>query len=140
MTISEQFVKNKIIRWLNDNDYKVLDISEEGKHGVDIRARHRRYGRYYFIETKGDPKTVKNQASVRENYFVYVLGQIVSRMKSKSRDYYGIGLPISFSKKVFSRIPWVLSYKLHLNVFLVDKSGKIKYITWKGLKKHQKGK
>jgi hypothetical protein len=138
MIISEQFVKNTIIGWLNKNNWRIISISEEGKHGVDIKARHTKYARYYFIETKGDPgKNVKYPDSRREVSFIQVLGQIILRIKSKSRDYYAIGLPISYSRKVFNRLPWQLSKKLILNVFLVDKDKKVRLITWKELKKHQ---
>ena len=138
MIISEQFVKNSIIKWLNKNDWKIISISEEGRHGIDIKAKHNKYSRYYFIEAKGEPgENVKYPGSKRENSFVQVIGQIVLRMKSKSRDYYGIGLPISYSKKVFSRLPWQLSKKLILNVFFVNKNGEIKLIKWNDLKERQ---
>jgi len=135
MVISEQFVKNRIITWLGKNNWRCVEISEEGRHGVDIKAKHNKYPRYYYIETKGEPdKNVKHPSSRMEVNFVYALGQILLRMKTKSRNYYAIGLPKNYSKKVKSRLSSNICKKLNLHIFLVNSEGNIERLTWKNLK------
>ena len=138
--LSERFVKNAVIRHLSRIGYnRNLQAKETGEHGIDIKVRHHGYARYFVVEVKGepDPKKQKYPASAREVNFNYVLGQILTRMKYKALYKYGIGLPESYSDKVFRRLPWMACKKLHLYVFLVDDKGKVKQYTWKELKKLQ---
>ena len=140
MILTEKFVREKIIDWLSRKGYsRRLQIKGESEHGIDIKVRHNRYPRYYIVEVKGDPdpKKVKHLGSRREVSFIYVLGQIVSRMGYKAKYLYAIGLPESYSNKVFRRLPWQLCKKLRLNALLVNKSGKVKCISWKELKDYQ---
>ena len=138
--LSEVFVEKCIINWLFQKGYsKGLNLKDISAHGVDIKVRHKDYPRYYFVEVKGDPnpKTHKYPSSAREVNFNYALGQILTRMKTKSSDHYAIAFPESFSKKVISRLPWLVCKKLNLNVFIVDNAGQVRNLTWKQLKKEQ---
>lgn len=137
---SERKVKQAIIKWLSRIGYnRYLKAKEVGEHGVDIKVRHYRYPRYFLVELKGepDPRTHKSPASAREVNFNYVLGQIVTRMRYKAKYKYGIGLPVSYEKKVMKRLPWQVCKKLNLSVLLVKEDEKVKQITWKELKKSQ---
>lgn len=80
-TILEKFVRRSIRDWLFRNDWGRNYIDKEtSEHGVDIRVRHNKYPRYFFIETKGESSS-KSAKSVRKVVFVYSLGQIITRMK-----------------------------------------------------------
>lgn len=139
--LSELFVKRAIVRYLSRIGYsRNLQEKETGEHGIDIKVRHNQYPRYYIVEAKGDPdpKKVKHPGSRREVSFLIVLGQIVTRMTTAAKYWYGIGLPDSYKDKVFRRLPWRLCKKLQLNVLLVDKAGKVQKIDWKRLKSGQK--
>lgn len=104
--MKERFVRRAIINYLSRKGWdRGLREKETAEHGVDIKVRHNKYGRYFFIETKGESKS-KSANSYRETAFVYSLGQIVTRMKSGARYYYGIGLPESVGKIAVRRIPW----------------------------------
>lgn len=138
--LSEIKVKQAIIKWLSRQGYnRYLKAKEIGEHGLDIKVRHYRYPRYFLVELKGDPdpRTHKSPASAMEVNFNYVLGQIVTRMAYKAKYKYGIGLPMSYEKKVMKRLPWQACKKLNLSILLVDKNEKVKQITWKELKKNQ---
>lgn len=134
-TISERFVRRAIIRYLARNGWdRGLREKETSEHGVDIKVRHNRYARYFFVETKGD-SSCKSAKSVREVAFVYSLGQIITRMKAgNARYYYGIGLPEPCAKIAVRRIPWQVAKKLLLYVFLVSDNGKVLQYSWKELK------
>lgn len=138
--LTEKIVKKAVIKCLSRLGYnRYLKAKESGEHGIDIKVRHYKYARYFLVEVKGDPnpKTYKSPAAGREVSFNYVLGQILSRMKYKALYKYGIGLPESYSDKIFRRLPWVVCKKLRLYIFLVNKDEKVKYYSWKDLKKAQ---
>jgi len=135
--MNEKFVRRAVIKWLSRKGYNLgLRERETNEHGIDIKVRHHKYPRYFLVEVKGDPDTkkVKYPHSRREVSFVYVIGQIVLRMRYKAKYKYAIGLPISYSDKVFRRLTPILLKKLNLSVLLVNNEGKVKEITWKNLK------
>jgi len=137
--LTERFVRRAIINYLARKGWdRGLREKETAEHGVDIKVRHNRYSRYFFIETKGE-STSKSAKSVREVAFVYSLGQIITRMKTgAARYYYGIGLPEVVARIARRRIPWQVAKKLLLYVFSVNNQGKVKQYSWKNLKTAQK--
>ncbi len=137
--LTERFVRRAIINYLARKGWdRGLRKKETAEHGVDIKVRHNRYSRYFFIETKGE-STSKSAKSVREVAFVYSLGQIITRMKTgAARYYYGIGLPEVVARIARRRIPWQVAKKLLLYVFSVNNQGKVKQYSWKNLKTAQK--
>lgn len=135
---TERFVRRSIINYLARKGWdRGLREKETAEHGVDIKVRHNRYSRYFFIETKGESAS-KSAQSVRETAFVYSLGQIITRMKAgNARYYYGIGLPESVANIAVRRIPWQVAKKLLLYVFSVNHSGKVRQYSWKEIKKEK---
>lgn len=136
--ISEKFVRRSIITFLSRKGWdRGLREKESAEHGVDIKVRHNKYPRYFFIETKGESSS-KSAQSVREVAFVYSLGQVITRMKvGTTRYYYGLGLPDSSAKIAIRRIPWQVAKKLLLYIFSVSNSGKVKQYNWRELKNIQ---
>lgn len=136
--ISERFVRRAIISYLARKGWdRGLREKETAEHGVDIKVRHNRYARYFFIETKGESSS-KSAKSAMEVAFVYSLGQIITRMKTgNARYYYGIGLPESSARIAIRRIPWQVAKRLLLYVFSVNATGKVKQYDWKDLKRTQ---
>jgi hypothetical protein len=134
----ERFVRRAIITYLARRGWdRGLREKETAEHGVDIKVRHNRYARYFFIETKGESSS-KSAKSVREVAFVYSLGQIITRMKTgNARYYYGIGLPEPSAKIAIRRIPWQVAKKLLLYIFSVDNRGKVRQYNWKDMKGSQ---
>ena len=127
--ISEDFIKNSIIKWLSSNGWGYFRFDELHTHGVDIRARAIKYARYFYIETKGQGRL--NQSS--EVAFVYSLGQIITRMKDtkSTRNYYALGLPEKSGKIALRRLPWQVAKKLHLSILSVSDEGTVTQYTWK---------
>ena len=138
IAISERFVRRAIINHLGRKGWgRGLREKETAEHGVDIKVRHNKYARYFFIETKGESSS-KSAKSVREVAFVYSLGQIITRMKAgNARYYYGIGLPGPAASIAIRRIPWQVAKKLLLYVFSVSTNGKVKQYSWKELRSFQ---
>lgn len=133
--IDEEFVKRSIIKWLSSNGWGHFHFEGLRDHGVDIRAKHFKYSRYFFIETKG----IGSRSQMNENYFIYSLGQIVTRMKSggTTRNYYALGLPEIIAKIALRRIPWQVAKKLLLYIFSVDGNGNVKQYSWQKIKEKQ---
>lgn len=133
--ISEDFVKNSIIKWLSANGWGHFQFGDLHERGVDIKAKHHQYSRYFLVETKGQGKI--RQAD--EVAFVYSLGQIITRMKTSktTRYYFGLGLPNISAKIALRRLPWQVAKKLLLYVFSVDQSGNVAQYSWQDLKKVQ---
>ena len=118
---SEKDVRRAIVEWLGRKGYgRNLREKATDEHGVDIRVRHNQYPRYLIVEVKGDanPKTVKNPGSRREVSFLKVLGQIATRMKTRAKYHYAIGLPSSYESKVKKRLPWRFCKANRLQVLL----------------------
>lgn len=129
--ISEDFVKNSIIKWLSCNGWGFFKFDKLHTHGVDLRARAVKYSRYFYIETKGQGKLRQSN----EVAFIYSLGQIITRMKdSKSTiNYYGLGLPEKSATIALRRLPWQVAKKLNLRILSVDEQGEVTQYTWKDL-------
>jgi len=133
--LSEDFVKNSIIKWLSANNWGYLQFGGLREKGVDIKAKHNQYPIYYFIETKGEGK-IKQADEVA---FVYSLGQIITRMNTNNtRNKYALGLPESSVKIALRRLPWQIAKKLLLYILAVDKQGKVIQYSWKDLKENNK--
>lgn len=132
--ISEREVRRAIIKYLERKGWsRNLKEKETAEHGVDIRVRHNKYPRYFLIETKGESKS-KSARQVNEVSFIYSLGQIITRMDTKSEYYYGLGLPQRSASIAARRLPWQIAKKLRLHIFSVDDAGKVKLLTWKDIK------
>ena len=134
--LDERFVRRAVIKHLRKKGFKLnLEERETKEHGVDIRVRHYKYSRYFFVEVKGEPSAnVKHPSSRREVDFLNALGQIVSRMRSKSKYWYGLAFPYTFKDKVIRRLPKEICKKLRIKVLLVNKEGKIEELTWRDFK------
>ncbi|MDD4271495.1 MAG: hypothetical protein PHF50_01680 [Patescibacteria group bacterium] len=133
--ITEDFVKNSIIKYLSSNNWGYFQFGGLHERGADVRAKHNQYPIYYYIETKGQGKI--RQAD--EVAFVYSLGQIITRMKTNNtRNKYAIGLPSVSAKIALRRLPWQVAKKLLLYILSVDHDGKVKQYSWQDLKKSNK--
>lgn len=134
--MTETFVKNAVVMWLSRNGWGTnLEIDELHRHGVDIKVRNNKYGRWFLIEAKGEGAN----RSGSEVAFVYSLGQIITRMKDggSTRNYYGLALPAKSAQIALRRIPWQVAKKLLLYVFSVTADGKVERYDWKDLKSKQ---
>lgn len=133
-SISEEFVKRSIVKWLSRNGWTHLEFGAGREHGVDIQAR--KGGRRIFVETKGDSKSRQGN----EVRFVYGLGQLITRMKvvDAPRAFtYALGLSSAVATIALRRIPWKFARKLWLEVFEVSNDEKVQRYTWQDLKKIQ---
>lgn len=136
--MKEEFVQKNILNYLKKIGFsKNLKESKLHGHGVDIKVRHEKYGRYYLIEVKG-----ADNPSNEEVAFVHAIGQIITRMNTTgaTRYYYGIGLPERSAKIALRRLPYQIAKKLLLHVFSVNKKGEVKRYLPADLKKIQKRK
>ena len=133
--ISEDFVKRSVIKFLSKKGWGTnLDFNDLRHHGVDIAVRNNRFGRWFFIETKG----VSTTPSGPENAFIYSLGQIITRMNiAKARYYYGLGLPEVAAKIAIRRIPYQVAKKVLLHVLAVADDGNVEWYKPVDIKKHQ---
>lgn len=140
--MSEKFVRRAIKDWLFKNGWNWNYTEKETREkGVDIRVqdgRNKKHARYFFIETKGE-SSAKSAKSMNETSFVYVLGQIITRMNviAKHAYLYGIGLPELSAKIAIRRIPWKVAKHLTLYVFSVSSDGRVKRYSWNELKEIQ---
>ena len=140
MVASERFVRKAVVRWLTGKNqrarWEIVNTAETGEHGVDIEAE--RYGIKFFIEAKGDadPKTVakKNLHTNRGVKFQIALAQIISRMRRKEAALYGLALPLSYRDQATRNVPWNVSRKLKLHLFLVNDKGEVEHLTSRELK------
>lgn len=128
--MTEDQIQNQILSFLEEHGWsKNTRVNNGHQHGCDITARNAKYGRYIFIECKGDPGiNVKSEHAIRETNFVYSLGQIVTRISTLgARYYYGLGLPEKTAKIALRRISNSLAKELCLHIFSVAPNGEV---TW----------
>lgn len=132
--MKEEFVQNSIVKWLNKNGWLIVKLATTSQRGVDIKAKHNKYGRYYLIETKS--------SSIPEVDFVYSLGQIITRMNNSgtTRYYYALGLSEKAASIALRRIPYQIAKKLLLHIISVNEEGKVIRYLPKDIENHQKRK
>jgi len=143
--LSELFVQKSIRNYLLKRGYgENTENTGLRVHGVDIKVKHKKYGRYYLIEVKGDPSAdVISPEGSRNSCMNSALGQIITRMHTqRKRSYkygykYGIGFPISFKERLFKKVPYDICDKLNLNLFFVNHKGEVEEYGYKELKKLQ---
>lgn len=147
--LKEQFVKRRVLKYLQklgwgDPNEKITDLQEKG---VDLRVkklRPRPCGWYYLVECKGDPgEKVKHPNGWRSSATNSALGQIISRMHTKRKSWYGgynygVAFPYSFKGKVLKKIPYYACNRLRLSIFLVNQRGEVEKYDHRKLKKLQK--
>ena len=129
--LSEDFVRNSVIRWLKQKGYdKDLKVKSGKEPGVDIKVRNNLSAEEFFVETKGDP----DKPGTRTGFFLGALGQIITRMKPEAVRKYAIAFPKSYSEIALSRISWEVCKKLNLEVLLVNENGEVEEKTWEDIK------
>ena len=146
--LTEPFVQDCVIEHLSKQGYgKPLKPKGLREHGVDIKVKHKNYGRYYLVECKGDPsKKVKAPEGSRNSIMNSAIGQIITRMHTKrKRSYkygykYGIAFPVSFKERVAMKIPYDACDKLNLGLFFVNSFGEVEEYNHRKLKVIQSNK
>lgn len=142
--LSETFVQNCIAEYLFGLGYHKQEPRGLREHGVDIKVKHKNYGRYFLVEVKGDPGLkVKSPEGSRNSIMNSAIGQIITRMHTdRKRGYkygykYGIGFPYSFKERLLKKIPYDVCDKLNLSLFFVDYEGGVEEYDYKKLKRMQ---
>lgn len=140
--LSERNVRRAVIRWLARQGYaRNVQEKETAERGVDIQVRHNRYPRYFRLEVKGEPGRATRYAdSLRSAYFVQALGQLATRMDTAARYRYGLGFPETYRAVVLRRLPWRFCQATHVCVLLVSATGMVSCVTWRELRRVQRGK
>ena len=144
--LKEQFVKKSVLKYLDkygfgDPKQKITELYERG---VDIKVKHKHFGRYYLVECKGDPgEKVKHPNGWRSSATNSALGQIISRMHTSRKSPYGgynfgVAFPYSFKDKALKKIPYYVCNRLRLSIFLVDNGGNVEKYDHRKLKIIQK--
>ena len=134
MPLTEDRVKNAVIAKpasMNDLLRVIKSLSE---HGVDITARHQRYGRYFLVEVKGDPSAgVRSAGAGREVRFLRGLGQLITRIHPDRGYYYGLAFPSSYRDTVVRRLQPRLHKRLQIHLFFVDDRLRVEHLRWRDL-------
>lgn len=135
-TTSEEFVKRSVIKFLTHRGWsRSLEWDDAKVHGVDIKVTNSKYGRTFFIETKG----TSTSRSSAENAFIHSLGQIVTRMKNPdARYYYGLALTEASAAIAIRRVPFQFAVKAHLHIFSVNNQGEVRWFQPRDIKRLQK--
>ncbi|MFZ5559494.1 MAG: hypothetical protein ACOZAL_01740 [Patescibacteria group bacterium] len=122
--IREEFVKQSIIKWLIDKNYKISKITNE-KFGVDIKA-YNYNGEEYIIECKGETKGENSYLD-----FCTGLGQLILRMDKglKPWKHYALGLPNTghFHRQIgkYKKLPVDIQKFFKIQFLLVNSEGSV---------------
>jgi hypothetical protein len=131
MHLDEAAVQNAVVCFLPTISYHPRHLKTVRQQGVDIKAKHSQYGRYFEIEVKGEPgKGAKSAASGRETRFLLALGQMLTRIQPKREYKYGIAFPSTYRAIVKRRIAPEIMKHLRLSFFFVDQQGQVEYVRW----------
>ena len=139
----ESFIQDSIIAYLANKGYSKNVVSKDlHEHGVDIRVCNKNYSRYFLVECKGGAINAKSVTGTESVNFVMGLGQIITRIHSKTipmavkgADKYGVAYPAHFKEKHLSKIHWTVCKQLNLHLFFVDKNGDVEEYNWQRIKK-----
>ena len=134
MPLTEERVRNAVIAKLASMNYMPRAINSLSEHGVDITARHQRYGRYFLVEVKGEPRNgVKSAKAGREVRFLQGLGQLITRIQPERGYYYGLAFPSTYRDTVTRRLHPALLKRLKIHLFFVDDRLKVEHLAWRDL-------
>lgn len=135
MANTEASIQNAVVCFLPSIGYRPMTLRTTKEPGVDIKARHESYGRYFEVEVKGEPgKAAKSKGSGREVRFIGALGQILTRIKPDREYRYGIAFPGSYKDLVVRRIDPALMKRLRLSFFFVNENGRVEHMEWRDLR------
>lgn len=143
--ITEPFVQESIIKHLEKQGW-AKNLKSKGlvETGCDIIVQKNNYGRYWYVECKGDPsEKVKSPSGSRSSGFNSAVGQIITRMHTnRKRNYkygykFGVGFPESYKKMVLRKLPFDVCDKLNLYVFFVNQDGEVEELDHNKIKKAQ---
>ncbi len=136
MVNSEARIQNAVVCFLPSLGYRPMTLRTTKETGVDIKARHESYSRYFEIEVKGEPgKAAKSQSSGREVRFITALGQILTRINPDRHYYYGVAFPDTYKDLAMRRVDPVLMKTLRLSFFFVSESGRVEHMDWRDMRR-----
>ncbi len=130
--LSEDFVKNAVVRWLNEHDYIIRRLRTLSQHGPDIVAKKRRSGNYIIIEAKGEPQT--NPVKMRYPTLLSGLGEILQRVSHERHYRYALAVPGTFNDLLKRKVPWAAAKKLGVEFLLINGRGEVRRVTWGDLR------
>jgi|SRR2546426_3786900 len=134
MALTEDWVRNAVVTKLASMKYRPHAIKSRSEHGVDIKARHERFSRYFLVEVKGEPSDgVKSASAGREVRFLQGLGQLITRIQPERGYYYGLAFPTSYRDTVIRRLHPALLKLLKVHLFFVDDRHRVEHLTWREL-------
>jgi len=134
MPLTEDRVRNAVVTKLASMKYRPHAIKSRSEHGVDIKARHERFSRYFLVEVKGEPSDgVKSASAGREVRFLQGLGQLITRIQPERGYYYGLAFPSSYRDTVLRRLHPALLKLLKAHLFFVDDRLRVEHLTWREL-------
>ncbi|OLD63847.1 MAG: hypothetical protein AUI47_08210 [Acidobacteria bacterium 13_1_40CM_2_68_5] len=134
MALTEDWVRNAVVTKLASMKYRPHAIKSRSEHGVDIKARHERFSRYFLVEVKGEPSDgVKSASAGREVRFLQGLGQLITRIQPERGYYYGLAFPTSYRDTVIRRLRPALLKLLKVHLFFVDDRHRVEHLTWREL-------
>jgi hypothetical protein len=124
-SLSEEHVKSCVKQWLTNCQYKIASgkprRSSLGK--IDIRAHRQRDGRQWFIEAKGNTKSIRTD-------FLTGLGQILVHLGENPTNpatNFGFAVPDTEQwDRLVQQVPSWLRKKLRIKFLLVSNSGTVK--------------
>ncbi|MBE3602285.1 MarR family transcriptional regulator [bacterium] len=120
-SLSEDELKTLLGAYLIREGWKI-STNMGSAHGIDILAE--RDSQRWVIEAKGSGSL----QSMRVNYFLAVLGEILQRMSAASAKY-SIALPdIQQFRNLWSRLPALAKERTGLSCLFVRKNGEIEEI------------
>ncbi len=129
--LSEEFVKNAVVQWLNEEDYAIKRLRTLSQHGPDVVAKKRRSNNYFIVEVKGEPPTNPNK--MRYPTFLSGLGEIFQRVKHERHYRYALAVPQTFENLIVRHVPWAAAKKLGLEFLIVDAESNVRRLTWSDL-------
>ena len=131
--IREESVKRAVKRYL-DKDYKEISSRELHETGIDLTFRHRKNGRFIFIEAKGERGT---KADEKEK-LVQGLGQLVTKFKLHDNYYFALAFPFAWGKRAFKKIGRDAMHALNMRLFLVREDGHVVEVNKKNYERMKK--
>jgi len=108
---------NPIIRYLEQQNYRILQVNKGNKPGPDILAE--KVGRKLLIQMKGDSEAIKTDWDT-------ALGQLLDMMTDENVDY-AVAVSESYEKHV-KNLPAYARNRLQLIFFVVKNDGTVRRV------------
>jgi hypothetical protein len=135
MSFNEKTFKYSIQRFLPTIGYRATTLKSTNDAKNTFRARHKRFARYFSIQTNFPSYRESNTNTARANYFFQCFGRFVTYTRPTKGYQYAFAFPSTFKSFITRNFDAKFLRTYNLAFFFVSKNGKVEFFNYKSFGK-----